>query len=163
MAYDYELHDGFLAKFSATGFTDIHTFSVDEGTKRDKRLFSAWNALFARHVPALRIDTRNLVLTSAKKLVSGEPHKPHSAMLLAGIDAFTLKLFVGGKTESTSNDIARLAKVMVYAYRLAEANERAVESTFFTYLIANNTHAVLKDIIVIIGFVVPGVIFLFVR
>ena len=83
-------------------------------------------------------------------------------MLTEAIDAFSLKLFLSDKSESKSNDLARLAKVMVYAYRIAEGNERAVESTFFTYLIANKDYSVVKDVLVITGFVCAGVMFLFV-
>lgn len=161
MMYDYEYHGGFMSKFTETGFSDIQTFIVDENTKKDKQMFAHWNKV-CKNVPELHIDSRNLVLTSAKKLITGEPHKAHSAMLTEAIDAFTLKLFMSDKTDSRSKDLARLAKLMVYAYRLAEANERAIESTFFSYLIANKNYSVLKDIIVIVGFVCPGVMLLFV-
>ena len=161
MIYDYEYHGGFMSKYMESGFTDIQTFLVDESTKKDKQMFGYWNLLFKK-VPQLFIDSKNLVLTSAKKIITGEPHKAHSAMLTEAIDSFTLKLFVSDKSDSKSKDLARLAKLMVFAYRLAEANERAIESTFFTFLIANKDYAVLKDIIVIIGFVCPGVMFLFV-
>lgn len=159
--YDYEYHGGFMSKYMESSFTDIQTFLIDESTKKDKQVFSFWNQIF-KPIPQLYIDNKNLVLTSARKLITGEPHKAHSAMLTEAIDAFTLKLFLSDKTDSMSKDLAKMAKVMVYAYRIAEANERAIESTFFTYLIANKDHAVLKDIIVIVGFVCPGIMFLLV-
>lgn len=92
----------------------------------------------------------------------GDPHKAHSQMLKYGLDAFTLKLFLSEKSNSVSQDIAKLVKIMVYSYRLAEANERAVESTFFTFIVANGDFSILKEIFVITVLVGALVIFIYV-
>ena len=121
---------------------------VEESSKREKLVFKYWNKTIGVVTP-FKLGQKNMALSSAKKIMMGDPHRAHSQMLKHGLDSFTLKLFLSESSSSTSHDIAKLVKIMVYAYRLAEANERAVESTFFTFLVANNDFSILKDIFVI--------------
>lgn len=134
---------------------------VEESSKREKLIFKYWNESIGA-VTSYKLGHKNMALSSAKRILMGDPHKAHSQMLKYGLDSFTLKLFLSEKSNSVSQDIAKLVKIMVYSYRLAEANERAVESTFFTFIVANSDFSILKEIFVITVLVGVFVIFIYV-
>ena len=65
-------------------------------------------------------------------------------------------LFNDKKTKGTQSDalksaVSDLSKALITSFKFAESNDRSVESTFFVYIVANISHSVVKDAIVLIG------------
>lgn len=127
----------------------------------DSFVFHNWNSYLAID-KSLTISSKNSALVAARKIMDGEYSRPNSALQDFGMDAFTLSLRLGDRSDATFSVLSDFAKMAIYAFRLAEANERAIESTFFNYLIANRKFSVLKDVIVQIGFIVFGFTLLYV-
>lgn len=151
IAYDWEYNSALLARMTEKSFisTRFSIFSDDHWW--GQKVVAVWNRILGS-IPPLRISDKNLTLLSAYNLFKGEPHKQHSKLLRHGIDAVTLRLNLASDDSLHTDGLTDYFKAVEYAYRIAESNDRAVESTYFNYLIATQTHCLLKDIIVIIGF-----------
>jgi hypothetical protein len=159
--YDYEYSSVFLEKLLDESFNSTPGKIFENISVLDKFMIDLWNGYIAFN-RVLKISINNLSLVASRNVMDGEPHRANSVLQEYGMDAFTLSLRLGLKSDSTFSVLSDYAKVLILAFRLAEANERAVESTFFTYLIANKKFCTLKDVIVLIGFVSFALIFLYV-
>lgn len=134
-----------------SSFVKTQTRIFDDKTTIAHKFIDFWNKLVGK-IRFLKISEKNLTLLSAYRMFFEESHKTHSKLLELGMDAMTLKLELDISGTSHFESLADYFKLVEYAYRIAESNDRAIESTYFTYLIANQTHCLLKDMIIIIGF-----------
>jgi hypothetical protein len=151
--YDYEYSSAFIDKLLDNSFISTPAKVFEPMKRLDSFVLNTWNNFIAFH-NSLTISPKNSALAGARKIMDGEASRPSSALQDFGMDAFTLSLRLGDRSEATFSVLSDFAKMAIYAFRLAEANERAIESTFFNYLIANRKFSVLKDVIVQIGFIV---------
>ena len=159
--YDYEYNSAFIDKLLDSTFITTAGKLFEPMKRFDTFVFQTWNDYLSVH-PSLVISSKNSALVAARKIMDGEPSRPSSSLQDYGMDAFTLSLKLGSHSDSTFSVLSDFAKMAIYAFRLAESNERAIESTFFSYLIANRKFSVLKDVIVQIGFIVFGFTILYV-
>ena len=110
-----------------------------------------WNQIFGKF-NFLKISNKNLTFISAINAFLENPHRAHSKLLEYGMDAITLKLEISDDSGIASDGLSDYLQLVEYAYRIAESNDRAIESTYFTYLISNPNHTLVKDTIVLVGF-----------
>ncbi len=139
-AYDMEYHDAFASKLDSP-FVEVKVRMVEENKSVEKKLRKIWNFVF-KYLPFLKITSKNLVLSSMKKMIVGNTHKPHQIMLDYGIDAFTLRLYLSENEPATSKILADYTKLLCYGYKLAESNERALEASSFVYSIVDRVYSI---------------------
>ena len=125
------------------------------------QIIALWNFLLGK-IPFLRISPKNLTFSSALEVFLEDKSHQNYELLDYGFDAITLRLDINPNSDLIFESLSDYLKLIEYAYRIAESNDRAIESTYFTYLISNPNHTLLKNTIVLIGFFSYGLILIYV-
>lgn len=152
MVYDYEYHQGFLSQFLLDNFISTKKVIVGEASNSEKQVIQTWNSIFERFdLKQFTVSPANIVLTSSRASLYTDYSKSHVHLLDFGMDAITLKLFYN-RNNAPIDALSDLVKSAVFAYKIAEACDRSIESTYFAYLAANKLYSFVKDNMLIISF-----------
>jgi len=144
-----------------SGFVHTKVSILEDGAWFGRSLVQFWNKWLGK-IRFLRISEKNLTLLSGFNIFLENPHKAHSTLLHYGMDAITLRLTLATDDGLHLDGLADYLKLVEYAYRIAESNDRAIESTYFEYLIATPTYCLIKDMIVVIGYFMFAIPFFYV-